>query len=289
MSSRSCCGCCVCIHTSDLGMKESMGKFVGVAEPGCSCLNPFTESIAGIISLRVKPLKFTVESKTRDNVIVDVLMAVHYQVIPERAMSAHYKFSNSAQSITAFASNVIRGQVPIHTLDEIFLLKDEMAKAVKDELDHNMGEYGFRIVSTLILDIDPNNQIKHAMNMINTNARLRVAAGHTSEANKIEIIKGAEADAESKRLSGVGLAEQRKAVILGLQTSVENFKESVPGITSKDIMTLLLMNQYFDTVKDIVHHGRSAVVFTSDSGGDNVKEGMMSAMAGMPKPRPVMR
>ena len=276
------CFCCACISTSEVGIVETLGKFDHIAEPGLNCFNPCTQGIRGKLSLRVQQIDCRVDSKTKDNVLVEVSVSVHYQVLKSSCADAYYRLSNPHSQIQAYSSNVIRGQVPRHTLDEVFLVRDEMQKALKDELDTQMAKFGFSIVATLITDIDPNNAVKQSLNQINTNARLRVAASYKAESEKIEVIKAAEADAEAKRLSGVGLAEQRKAAIAGLQCSVENFSHSVKDMSSRDIMSLLLMNQYFDAVKDIATHGKGSVVFLPNASSEslNLIEGVMAADAG---------
>lgn len=251
-----------------MGIIERLGKFDRLAEPGLTCVNPFTESLSGVVSLRIRAIDIDCPSKTRDNVIVTVKVNVQYNVLPDKVVDAYYSFSNPTTQITSFVTNVIRGQVPLHTLDEVYLLREEMEKAIKNELDHNLARYGFRIAAALICDIAPNEAVKQSMNQILTNARLKTAMEHKSEALKLEVIKAAEADAEAKRLSGVGLAQQRKAVIQGLQASVSSFREGTHGaMTPKDIMSLLLMNQYFDTIKDIAENSKAKVILLP--GGDS--------------------
>jgi regulator of protease activity HflC (stomatin/prohibitin superfamily) len=243
-------------------------------------MNLLTEGVAGTISLRVKALPIVVQSKTKDNVNLDVKVNIHYQIIESCVETAFYRLSNPTAQITAYANNVIRGQIPIYTVDEVFLMKDEIAKAVKMELDAQMEKFGFNIVASLIVDVDPSANVKQSMNQINTNSRLRIAMGYKAEADKISIIKEAEAEAEAKRLSGVGLAEQRKAAIAGLQASVESFQHSISDVSAREVMGLLLMNQYFDALKDIVQVGKSNVVFVPNSSNTELTQGVMAATAG---------
>jgi regulator of protease activity HflC (stomatin/prohibitin superfamily) len=275
--------CYVCVSEMDRGLVEKLGEFDRVLEPGCSCLVPCTEQVSGMISLKCRAIPLRVDTKTKDNVLVVVACAVHYEVMEDRVRDAYYRFSNPSGQISSYAGNVIRGEVPKMTIDELFTSRDEIQIALKRELDVKMADFGFNIVATLIIDIDPIDAIKQAMSQINTNARMRQAMSFKSDAEKIEIIKAAEGDAEAKRLSGVGLAEQRKAATAGLQQSVENFQHGVKGIKAKEVMSLLLMNQYFDALKDIATQGRGTVVFTAGDGGDdNVTSGMMAANAGRP-------
>ena len=274
------CCCFYCISTKEAGIVESLGKFDHISDPGCHFLNCVTQTLRGVVSLRVQVIKCHVESKTMDNAIVRVSFSVHYKVIETNIESAFYRFTNPAQQIESFAANVIRGQVPKHTVDEIFLIRDEMQKALREELEEQMASFGFNIVATLITDIDPSNEIKQAMSQIVTNARLRIAAGYEAETNKIKVIKAAEAESEAKRLSGVGLAEQRKAAILGLQSSVKNFSSNVNGMTSSDIMGLLMMNQYFDAIKDVASNGKCTVVFLPGVNAHTTIDAVMAAETG---------
>lgn len=276
------CCCCFCISTAQIGLVESLGKFDRLVDPGCHCVNPCTETLSGRLSLRLQACDTKVDSKTSDNAIVVVSVSIQYKVLPEKAQDAFYKFSNQAEQIKSFAANVIRGQVPKHSMDEIFVIRDEMQKVLKEELDAQLAQYGFQIVATLVTDIDPDDNVKQAMSQIRTNQCLRMAAAYEGEVDKIRIVKAAEADSEAKRLSGVGLAEQRKAAINGLQSSVSSFSSSCKGMQSKDVMSLLMMNQYFDALKDIATHGKGSVVFLPGSGGSSsseVMEGMLAAQA----------
>ena len=273
--------CCGCIRTGEVGLMESFGKFDEVLEPGCycACLN---KNLAGTLSLRVQIIKVSVDSKTSDNALVRVSASVHYRVLKDRCQEAFYRFSNPSAQIQSFASNVIRGQVPKHSVDEIFTLRDEMQKALRGELEERLATYGFEIIATLITDIDPSNDVKLAMSQIQTNARLREASSYAADTDKIKMVKAAEADAEAKRLSGVGLAEQRKAAILGLQSSVRNFSDNVENVSDKDVMALLMMNTYFDAIKDIASTGHNSTIFMPNTTPNSAEstQGMMVALAG---------
>ena len=270
------CGCCVCIQTSTVGMLESFGKFERTLEPGCHCFNPCLKSVSGIVSSRVISTHVSCPSKTQDNVMVTFDVVIQYRVKTDRAADAFYRFSNAQSQISSYVVNVIRGEAPKHTLDELFLQRDEIEVVLKQQLDQQLDGFGYVLVSALITDINPAREVQEAMNMINVNARLKIAQQHKSEAEKFETVKAAEAEAEAKRLSGVGLAEQRKAAILGLQSSVESFHQNVPEMTPKDIMSLLLMNQYFDAIKDIADHGRSTTIFTTSGQDTHVMEGLVA-------------
>lgn len=274
------CCCMYRVTTANVAIVESLGKFDHLGEPGCHCLNCVTNSVRGVVSLRVQQIRIHVDTKTRDNALVRVAASVLYRVLEDRVQEAFYRFSNAAAQIESYASNVIRGQVPNHTIDEIFVTRDEMQKALRTELEEQMATYGFRIVATLITDIDPSNEIKMAMSQINTNARLRLAAEYEADAKKIKVVMAAEADAEAKRLSGVGLAEQRKALVNGLQSSVHNFTHAVEGMTSRDVMSLLLVNQYFDALRDVSVAGRTGVVLLPGTTSSEVLEGVLAADRG---------
>uniref|UniRef100_A0A2N9HTD4 Band 7 domain-containing protein n=1 Tax=Fagus sylvatica TaxID=28930 RepID=A0A2N9HTD4_FAGSY len=216
---------------------------------------------AGHLSLRVQQLDVQCETKTKDNVFVTVVASIQYRAISDKAADAFYKLSNTKAQIQSYVFDVIRASVPKLELDSVFEQKNEIAKAVEEELEKAMSAYGFEIVQTLIVDIEPDVHVKRAMNEINAAARMRVAANERAEAEKILQIKRAEGDAESKYLSGLGIARQRQAIVDGLRDSVLAFSVNVPGTTSKDVMDTVLVTQYFDTMKEIGASSKSNSVF----------------------------
>ncbi|EAZ06903.1 hypothetical protein OsI_29142 [Oryza sativa Indica Group] len=250
------------VDQSTVAIKESFGKFDEVLEPGCHFL-PWCigKQIAGYLSLRVQQLDVRCETKTKDNVFVNVVASVQYRALAEKASDAFYRLSNTREQIQSYVFDVIRASVPKMNLDDAFEQKNEIAKAVEDELEKAMSTYGYEIVQTLIVDIEPDEHVKRAMNEINAAARLRVAANEKAEAEKILQIKRAEGDAESKYLAGLGIARQRQAIVDGLRDSVLAFSENVPGTSAKDVMDMVLVTQYFDTMKEIGASSKSSSVF----------------------------
>uniref|UniRef100_A0A0E0ELC4 Band 7 domain-containing protein n=1 Tax=Oryza meridionalis TaxID=40149 RepID=A0A0E0ELC4_9ORYZ len=250
------------VDQSTVAIKESFGKFDEVLEPGCHFL-PWCigKQIAGYLSLRVQQLDVRCETKTKDNVFVNVVASVQYRALAEKASDAFYRLSNTREQIQSYVFDVIRASVPKMNLDDAFEQKNEIAKAVEDELEKAMSMYGYEIVQTLIVDIEPDEHVKRAMNEINAAARLRVAANEKAEAEKILQIKRAEGDAESKYLAGLGIARQRQAIVDGLRDSVLAFSENVPGTSAKDVMDMVLVTQYFDTMKEIGASSKSSSVF----------------------------
>ncbi|GFY83032.1 SPFH/Band 7/PHB domain-containing membrane-associated protein family [Actinidia rufa] len=245
---------CIQVDQSTVAVKEQFGKFDDVLEPGCHCL-PWClgYQVAGELSLRVQQLD--------DNVFVNVVASIQYRAMADKASDAFYKLSNTKGQIQAYVFDVIRASVPKMDLDSTFEQKNDIAKAVEDELEKAMSAYGFEIVQTLIVDIEPDINVKRAMNEINAAARMRVAANEKAEAEKILQIKRAEGEAESKYLSGLGIARQRQAIVDGLRDSVLAFSENVPGTSAKDVMDMVLVTQYFDTMKEIGASSKSSAVF----------------------------
>jgi len=250
------------IDQSTVAIKETFGKFDAILEPGCHCL-PWCigQQIAGYLSLRVQQLDVKCETKTKDNVFVNVVASVQYRALADKASDAFYRLSNTREQIQSYVFDVIRASVPKMLLDDVFEQKNEIAKAVESELEKAMSAYGYEIVQTLIVDIEPDVNVKRAMNEINAAARMRLAATEKAEAEKILQIKRAEGDAESKYLAGLGIARQRQAIVDGLRDSVLAFSENVPGTSSKDVMDMVLVTQYFDTMKDIGASSKSSAVF----------------------------
>lgn len=259
---------------------ERFGKFVKIATAGLNYKIPFIDRIAGRVSLRVQQLDVRVETKTKDNVFVFVVVSVQYFVIPGKVVDAFYRLQNPQEQIKAYVFDTVRARVPHVILDQLFETKDDIANAVKAELDEVMDDFGYGIVKALVTDIDPDTKVKMSMNEINAAQRLREAAVQQAEADKIRVVKAAEGEAESKALQGQGIANQRKAIIHGLQESVEDFSDRVDGVTSQDVMNLVMMTQYFDTIKELGLTGRNNTILIphTPSGMSDLSEQIRNAM-----------
>lgn len=245
---------------------ETLGKYNRIASSGLHLKMPW-ERVAGRLSLRIQELQVNVETKTKDDVFVRLLIAVQYFVIPEKVREAFYKLSNPVMQIESYVFDEVRSAVPGMTLDDVFQNKDFIANAVKEGLQETMEQYGYGIARALVNDIDPDRKVKTAMNEINAAQRLRKAAEERGEAEKILRVKQAQGEAESKKLQGVGIADQRKAIVDGLRESVQEFQSGVPGVTSADVMQLVLMTQYFDMLKDIGATSRANTILLPHSPG----------------------
>lgn len=245
---------------------ERFGRFIQTANAGLNIKIPFIDRVAGRINLRVKQLDVAVETKTLDNVFVDIVASVQYRVLPEKVFEAFYVLDNAEAQIQAFVFDVIRARVPLINLDDVFSKKDEIADSVKEELQEVMNEFGYVIIKALVTDINPDNRVKTAMNEINEAQRLRVAAMERGEAEKILKVKQAEAEAESKILQGKGMAGQRRAIMEGLRESLDEFQKQIGGDSSpRDAMTLIMMAQYFDTIKDLGLHSNQNTILIPHS------------------------
>jgi regulator of protease activity HflC (stomatin/prohibitin superfamily) len=259
---------------------ERFGKFKQVALPGLRYRIPIVEKIRAVISLRVRQLDVQVETKTKDNVFSKIMVSVQYRVLEEKIFSAFYKLENPEQQITAFIFDVVRARVPQMLLDDVFEKKDDIANAVQQELSEVMADFGFEIVKALVTDIDPDVKVKAAMNEINEAQRLRVAANERGEAEKILKVKQAEGEAASKALQGKGIADQRKAIIEGLKDSVDEFQKTIAGVPANEIMNLVLITQYFDTLKEIGASSKSNTILIPHSSGQlaDLSEQMRNAI-----------
>jgi regulator of protease activity HflC (stomatin/prohibitin superfamily) len=239
------------VEQQRVAIVQRFGKFVKIASPGLNLKIPLIDKVAGDVSLRVNQLDVKVETKTEDNVFLHVIVSVQFFIHPEKVYEAFYKLQDPSKQITSFVFDVVRARVPAIKLDDVFERKDDIAIAVKSELEQVMDDFGYGIIKTLVTDIDPDQRVKESMNEINAAQRMRVAANEKGEAEKILKVKAAEAEAESKALQGRGMANQRKAIIQGLKESVTDFKESLPDSTEQDILNLVMITQYFDTIKDL--------------------------------------
>jgi regulator of protease activity HflC (stomatin/prohibitin superfamily) len=276
------------VSTAQVAVVTRFGKFLRVAEPGLNWKMPYIDTVAGVVSLRVNQISLTMETKTKDNVFVTIPISVQNRVRPEKAFDAFYKLANPSQQIQSYVEQVILGHVPGMTLDEVFASQSSIALAVKKELDSDMSEFGYEIVNVLVTDIVPDAKVKSAMNDINAAQREQVAANARGEAEKILVVKKAEAEAESKALQGQGIANQRKAIIEGLQTSVEQFQKAVEGSTPKEVMQLVLVTQYFDTLKSIGESDKTNTLFLAHTPGavkevaDQILDSMLVAERARP-------
>lgn len=248
------------VETAQVAIVQRLGKFARVAGPGLNWKTPYLETVVRRLSMKVQQFDVQVETKTQDNVFVQIPVSIQYKIIPEGVEAAFYKLSDPVKQIESMVYNVVLGHVPKMKLDDTFLNQADIASDLRDNLDASMKEYGYSIVKVLISDIVPDQKVKAAMNDINAAQREREATVSRAETNKMLLVKQAEAEAESKRLQGEGIANQRKAIITGLKDSVEDFAKTVPGSTPQDVMQLVLMTQYFDTLKEIAANDHSNTI-----------------------------
>ena len=244
---------------------ERFGRFVRTATAGLNWKIPFVERVRGKITLRLRQLDVAVETKTLDDVFVEILTAVQYRVLNNKIFEAFYTLDDPEMQIQAFVFDVVRARVPKIKLDDVFSRKDEIADSVREELQDVMNEFGFGIIKALVTDIKPDAKVKAAMNEINEAQRLRIAANERGEAEKILRVKHAEAEAQGKILQGEGIAGQRKAIIEGLKESLHSFQQTVENVNTQDVMSLILMAQYFDTLKELGSTGKMNTILIPHS------------------------
>ncbi|GKY98932.1 hypothetical protein MPSEU_000849000 [Mayamaea pseudoterrestris] len=245
------CCCFQCVRQQEVAVVENLGEFKELLDPGLHCILWPLQCVVGRLSLRLQQLNVTCETKTKDNVFIQVAVAVQYRVILEGAYNAWYRLTDPRGQIQSYVFDVVRSTIPKMELDEAFASKDDIAKAVLTSLQRVMQEYGYEIRATLVTDLMPDSKVKASMNEINASRRLKEAASHKAEAEKTRQVKAAEAEAEARYLSGLGVARQRKAIIEGLQASVAEFTEEVDGTSASDVMSILLLTQYLDTLSAV--------------------------------------
>lgn len=268
------------VRQQTVAVVERFGKFKKTSSAGLNIKIPLIDQVVGRVSLRVQQLDVRVETKTKDNVFVFVVVSVQYYVLPNKVIDAFYRLQNAQEQITSYVFDTVRARVPNVQLDQLFETKDDIAVAVKAELDTIMDDFGYGIVKALVTDIDPDAKVKMSMNEINAAQRLREAAIQQAEADKIRVVKAAEGEAESKALQGQGIANQRKAIIEGLRESVKNFSNDVDGVKSQDVMNLVMMTQYFDTIKELGMSGKNSTILIPHGPGgmQDMSEQIRNAM-----------
>lgn len=237
------------VKQQSAAIMERFGKFLTVRHSGLHFRIPVVDRIAGRISLKIQQLDVIVETKTKDDVFVKLKVSVQYNVIKDKVYEAFYKLDYPHDQITSYVFDVIRAEVPKMKLDDVFERKNDIANAVKSELNDSMIEYGYDIIKTLVTDIDPDAQVKNAMNRINAAEREKVAAQYEGDAARILIVEKAKAEAESKRLQGLGIADQRREIARGLEESVEVLNKV--GINSQEASALIVVTQHYDTLQAV--------------------------------------
>lgn len=242
---------------------ERFGKFQSVRRAGFQFKIPLVDRIAGKLSLKVQQLDVVVETKTKDDVFVKLKVSVQYMVLKSKIYEAFYKLDNPYAQITSYVFDVVRAEVPKLRLDDVFEKKDDIAIAVKNELQDAMNEYGYDIIKTLVTDIDPDEQVKHAMNRINASEREKVAAQYEGDAQRILIVEKARAEAESKRLQGQGIADQRREIAKGLLESVDVLNKV--GINSQEASALIVVTQHYDTLQSIGENSGTKLIMLPNS------------------------
>lgn len=246
---------------------ERWGKFTKVVGPGLHVKVPIMDRVAGRVSIRVQELNVSIKTKTNDNVFVDLLIAVQYFVDGEdKVWDAFYRLTNPKAQMESWIFDNVRAKVPGMILDSVFENKEEIAKEIEESLSARLSEYGYKLVRALVNDIQPDKGVADAMNEINRQQRLRVAAEHEGEAKKIIVIKEAEADARSKELSGEGIAKQRIAIVAGLRESVKDASDAL-GVNAEGVMTLVLMTQYYDMLTDVGKNSRTNTIMLPHTPG----------------------
>ncbi len=258
---------------------ERLGKFHSVRHAGLQLKIPFIDQISKRLNLRIQQLDVMIDTKTLDNVFIKMKVSVQYQVIKEQVADAYYKLEFPEAQITSFVFDVVRAEVPKLKLDDVFVRKDDIAIAVKSELQEAMNSYGYDIVKALVTDIDPDEQVKHAMNRINAAEREKTAAEYESEAQRIRIVAVAKAEAESKKLQGQGIADQRREIAKGLKESVAMLNDV--KINAAEASALIVVTQHYDTLHSVGSNNRSNLVLlpNSPTAASNMLNDLVVSMA----------
>ncbi|MDB4094010.1 SPFH domain-containing protein [Flavobacteriaceae bacterium] len=242
---------------------ERFGKFQSIRQSGLHFKIPLIDRISGRLSLKIQQLDVLIETKTLDDVFVRLKVSVQFKVIKDKVYDAFYKLDYPHDQITSYVFDVVRAEVPKMKLDDVFVKKDDIAIAVKSELNQAMMDYGYDIIKTLVTDIDPDAQVKEAMNRINASEREKIAAQFEGDAARILIVEKAKAEAESKRLQGQGIADQRREIARGLEESVEVLNKV--GINSQEASALIVVTQHYDTLQSIGQETNSNLILLPNS------------------------
>ena len=269
------------VKQQSVAIIERFGRYQKISDSGIHMRAPFgIDKIAARVQLRVLQSEIVVETKTQDNVFVTMNVATQYRVNESNVKDAYYKLMRPESQIKSYIEDALRSSVPKLTLDELFEKKDEIALEVQKQVAEEMSTYGYIIVKTLITKVEPDAEVKQSMNEINAAQRKRVAAQELAEADKIKIVTAAEAEAEKDRVHGVGIAEQRKAIVDGLADSIKELKGANVDLTEEQIMSILLTNQYLDTLNNFADKEGNNTIFlpANPDGVENIRTQILSAL-----------
>ena len=269
------------VKQQSVAIIERFGRYQKISDSGIHMRAPFgIDKIAARVQLRVLQSEIVVETKTQDNVFVTMNVATQYRVNESNVKDAYYKLMRPESQIKSYIEDALRSSVPKLTLDELFEKKDEIALEVQKQVAEEMSTYGYIIVKTLITKVEPDAEVKQSMNEINAAQRKRVAAQELAEADKIKIVTAAEAEAEKDRLHGVGIAEQWKAIVDGLADSIKELKGANVDLTEEQIMSILLTNQYLDTLNNFADKEGNNTIFlpANPDGVENIRTQILSAL-----------
>lgn len=268
------------VRQQSVAIVERFGRYQKTATSGIHIRLPFgIDKIAARVQLRLLQSEIIVETKTKDNVFVTLNVATQYRVNEQNVTDAYYKLMKPESQIKSYIEDALRSSVPKLTLDELFEKKDEIALEVQHQVAEEMTTYGYIIVKTLITKVEPDAEVKQSMNEINAAQRKRVAAQELANADKIKIVTAAEAEAEKDRLHGVGIAQQRKAIVDGLAESIQELKEANISLNEEQIMSILLTNQYLDTLNTFAAKGNQTLFLPNTPNGvDDIRTQVLSAL-----------
>ena len=254
---------------------QRLGQFKSVLRPGLHFLVPFIEKASKPIDLRIRQVDVQIETKTKDNVFVQLLVSVHLQIREDLIQDAYYKLSDPISQLSSYIYDDVRAEVPKMSLDDVFARKEDIAFSIQENLAIQMEEYGYRIIKALITDIEPDKLVKESMNRINAARRNKEALSEDAEGRKMAKIKDAEADKESKRLQGEGVAEQRLAIIKGFADSVQDFSDTLKDVSAVEIMQFVLLTQHYDTMKEIGEKNATMLVPYTPNSVNDIQQQLM--------------
>ncbi len=242
---------------------ERLGRFHSIRTAGLNFKIPILDQVVAVQNLKIQQLDVDIETKTKDNVFVNTKVSVQFHTIPERVRESFYSLEDPSVQIESYVFDTVRSEIPKMVLDEVFSNKDSVALSIRESLTEAMHSFGYQIDNSLITDLQPEHSVKEAMNRINATEREMAAADNEAEAHKIRMVKIAEAEAESKKLQGTGLAQQRQEIARGIRESIETIKES--GVNEDEVMTLLLVTQHYDAIQDIAKNSRTNTIMLNYS------------------------
>jgi len=267
------------VPQNHVAVVEFLGKYQRTLSAGLNFVIPILERVSVQVNLAIRNFLFELDAVSKDKVQVRLKSNLIYAVSVGKVTQYWYELTDPKQTIASFVENYVRSFVATQTHEELLEKREEISAYLVQHLNEKFMAWGIIIHGYQLMDIVFPTVITDAMSRVVASQRLREAAMNEAEATKVRVVKEAEAEKESRVLLGEGVAGERQAIIDGLKRSIDDMK-GIPGLNTHEVMNLIVMSQYFDTVKAIGMSQNSKVMFIDPApeGANNMLQQLSAAL-----------